>query len=145
MGRLKEVLHQSSLRVHHLRFIMQSLVSSNRMHRGIHISVSLLAVFLLLKPFDCFSGGKFTKEAADCCKRGKCRPSTGDDCCKGTLPGGKEIVAASKIHQHQSPVALPMIGSAPNAEFVFLPVAFHEPSPPPGSPPGSRLNLPLLI
>jgi hypothetical protein len=38
-----------------------------------------------------------------------------------------------------------VIGSAPNTEFVFVPVAFHEPSPPPCSPPGSRLNLPLLI
>ena len=89
--------------------MVQSLVSSNRMRRRLHIAVSLVAVFLLLKPFDCFSGRKFTKEAADCCKRGKCRPSTGDDCCKGTLPGGKDIVTAAKAFQNQLPVALPAL------------------------------------
>lgn len=42
-----------------------------RMRRGVHIGVALLAVFLLVRPFDCFSATKFDQKAADCCKKGK--------------------------------------------------------------------------
>lgn len=115
------------------------------MRRGVHIAISLLAVLLIIKPFDCFSATKFTKESADCCKRGKCRPSTGDDCCKGSLPDGLNLVTASKAHQHQTPVALPVIGTALIAEPVFMRATLYETYAPPGSPPGSRVNLPLLI
>ena len=125
--------------------ISWDLVFSNRVRRGIHIAVSLVAVFLLLKPFDCLSGAKFTKEAADCCKRGKCRPSTGDDCCKGTLPGGKDLVAAAKVQPDDSPLAFPVIGSTLFTEPVFITALYSETQEPPGSPPDSRLNLPLLI
>lgn len=125
--------------------LMRSLVSSNRMRRGVHIALSLIAVFLLLKPFDCFSGSKFTKEAADCCRRGKCRPSTGDDCCKGTLPDGKNLVAASKAHRSHALMALPIVGAVVIAEPAVAPATFQQTSAPPGSPPGSRTNLPLLI
>jgi hypothetical protein len=112
--------------------------------RGIHIALSLVAVFLLLKPFDCFSGNRFTKEAADCCRKGKCTPSTGDDCCKGTLPGGKQLVA-SKAQNHQVPIALPTIEPVIFVEPVFTASTFDQVHAPPGSPPSSRLNLPLLI
>src|SRR5215469_8794543 len=116
------------------------------MRRRLHIAVSLVAVFLLLKPFDCFSsGGKFTKEAADCCRRGKCRPSTGDDCCKGTLPGGNDIVTAAKVLQNHLLVALPVSVNTAFSEPVLLQASFVETKAPPGSPPSSRLNLPLLI
>ena len=115
------------------------------MRRGVHIAVSLLAVLLLLKPFGCFSGRKFTKEAADCCKRGKCRPSTGDDCCKGTLPGGNDIVTAAKAFQNQLPVALPVSVSTGLTEPILLRASFVETTVPPESPPSTRLNLPLLI
>ena len=129
--------------VKYLGFAALTLVSSKRMRRGVHIAVSLLAVFLLLKPFDCFSGRKLTKEAADCCKRGKCRPSTGDDCCRGTLPGGNDLLTAAKAHE--LPLALPANVNAPSVERVLLPTTFVETSFPPGSPPSSRRNLPLLI
>src|SRR5713101_1453060 len=116
------------------------------MRRGIHITVSVLAVLLLLKPFDCFSGGPFTQKAADCCKKGKCVPSSNaDDCCKGTLPGGKQLVA-SKAPHHSAP-ALDLITTmapGPNAPAFAAP-AFTDVEAPPGSPPSSRLNLPLLI
>src|SRR5438874_9304906 len=70
------------------------------MRRGVHIALSLVAVFLLLKPFDCFSSGPFTRKAANCCKKGKCAPArNSDDCCKGTLPGGKQLVASKTPHQ----------------------------------------------
>ncbi len=117
------------------------------MRRGIHITVSILAVLLLLKPFDCFSSGKFSQKAADCCRKGKCVPSpNADDCCKGTLPGGKQLVVA-RAPQHFTP----------SLEFVYVSaLAAMEPAfaatasagdddAPPGSPPGPRLNLPLLI
>jgi hypothetical protein len=115
------------------------------MRRGVHIAVSLMAVLLLLKPFDCFSSGKFTKEAADCCKRGKCRPSTKDDCCKGTLPGGKVLATASKAHPDQLPIALLVRGDTAITVPLFLGVAPQQAQAPTGSPPNSRLNLPLLI
>ena len=113
------------------------------MRRGIHIAISLLAVLLLLKPFDCFGAGKFTQEAADCCKKGKCNPSTEDDCCNGTLPGGKQLVASAAAHHAQftldvaSTVALGPFEPAVAMRTIAT-VA-------PGSPPTSRLNLPLLI
>src|SRR5882724_9814007 len=69
------------------------------MRRGVHIAVSLVVVLLLLKPFDCFSSGPFTQKASGCCKKGKCAPSiNSDDCCKGTLPGGKQLVASKAPH-----------------------------------------------
>ena len=116
------------------------------MRGRVHIWVSLIAVLLLLKPFDCFSTTKFTQKAADCCKKGKCVPSSNaDDCCKGTLPGGKNL-EASKGSVHV------------NLDFAVTPVFAHDFQPPtfvvwsfpdvhapPGSPPLSRRNLPLLI
>jgi len=128
-----------------LGFAALTLVSSKRMRRGVHIAVSLLAVFLLLKPFDCFSGRKLTKEAADCCKRGKCRPSTGDDCCRGTLPGGNDLLTAAKAQAHDLLLALPANVNAQSVERVLLRTTFVETSFRPGSPPSSRRNLPLLI
>ena len=116
------------------------------MRRGIHISVSLIAVLLLMKPFDCFSSGPFTQKAADCCKKGKCVPSSNaDDCCKGTLPGGKQLVA-SKAPHHSIP-APDLIATATQGPIApaFAAVALDQTNAPPGSPPISRLNLPLLI
>jgi len=116
------------------------------MQRGIHIVVSLFAVLLLLEPFDCFSSGQFTQKSADCCRKGKCVPSSNaDDCCKGTLPGGKQL--ASSKTQHDSKPTLDVIAvnvSEPVAP-TFATIAFDEVQAPPGSPPISRLNLPLLI
>src|ERR1043166_6790472 len=123
--------------------LVGAIIESRRMRRAVHIAISLVAVFLLLKPFDCLTGAKVTKEAADCCKRGKCTPSTGDDCCKGTLPAGKLV--ASKAQDNQVPIALPMSGPVLVVEPVSPPPAFDWVHPPPASPPGSRLTLPLLI
>ena len=122
------------------------LISCKRMHRGIHIAVSLVAVLLLLKPFDCFSTGQFTQKAADCCKKGKCVPSSSaDDCCKGTLPGGKQLVA-SKAPHHSTPILDLITADAPAPIApAFATIAFADGHAPPGSPPISRVNLPLLI
>jgi hypothetical protein len=117
-----------------------------QMRRCLHIAVAVLAVLLLVRPFDCFAGGKFDQKAADCCKKGKCSPSNSDDCCKATLPGGSQLVAA-KTTDHSSPAIDLLAADVPSATsapliLAFLAVVIH---PPPGSPPDFRLNLPLLI
>lgn len=105
----------------------------------------VVTILLLVKPFDCFSSGRFTAKAADCCKKGKCNPSTGDDCCKGALPGGERL-ALSKA-AHSVPVALePIANVAPvTIAPVLVGLTLIEKSEPPGSPPGSRISLPLLV
>jgi hypothetical protein len=114
--------------------------------RAIHIPVSLIAVLLLLQPFDCFSSGKFTQKAADCCKKGKCNPSSNaDDCCKGTLPGGKQLVGPKAPHHSTSTLHLIAIITPGPIAPLFDAIRFADVETPPGSPPSSRLNLPLLI
>ncbi len=116
------------------------------MRRGVHIAVALLAVLLLVRPFDCFAGGKFDQKAADCCEKGKCSPSNSDDCCKATVPGGNQFVTA-KATDHSSPVLDLLIADIPSAtsEPLVIRSLDVEIYPPPGSPPDFRLNLPLLI
>ena len=116
------------------------------MRRGVHIAVSFVVVLMLLKPFDCFSSGPFTRKAAACCKKGKCVPSrNSDDCCQGTLPGGKHLVASKT--PHYSIVTLDLITTdvpGPIAPALAASASIDVDAPP-GSPPVSRLNLPLLI
>lgn len=115
------------------------------MRRSIQITLTVLTVLLLVKPFDCFGSGQFTAKAADCCKRGKCNPSTGDACCKGTLPGGKQLVLSKA--PHHSGVALDLMATIAPVAIVPVRVCTNsiEKSEPPGSPPGSRVSLPLLV
>ena len=115
------------------------------MRRSIQIALTLLTVLLLVKPFDCFGSGQFTAKAADCCKKGKCNPSTGDDCCKGTLPGGKQLVLSKA--PHHAPVVLDLVANVALVTIapVLVGVTAIETSEPTGSPPGSRVSLPLLV
>lgn len=120
--------------------------SMNWMHRCTHIAVAVLAVLLLVRPFDCFAGGKFDQKAADCCNKGKCSPSNSDDCCKATVQGGNQFVA-SKAASHSLPILDLLAAEVPSATAETLPLAFLAAvvHPPPGFPPGFRLHLPLLI
>jgi len=119
---------------------------TSRVRRGVHIAISIVAALLLMRPFDCFSSGQFTQKAADCCKKGKCVPSANsDDCCKGTLPGGQQLVM-SKAPDH-STATLDLITTDALVAITasFATAAFTHVPVPPGLPPPSRLNLPLLI
>src|ERR1700716_588427 len=115
------------------------------MKRSIHITTALFCVLLLMKPFDCFSSGQLTRKAVDCCKRGKCVPSSNaDDCCKGTVPGGKQLTASKALHY--SSTALDLIHTAPVPVVpAIASIAFADVEASPGSPPSPRRNLPLLI
>src|SRR5439155_622745 len=62
------------------------------MRRAVHIAVTIVAVLLLVKPFDCFAGAMSAKAAA-CCAKGKCLPTrAADDCCKSTVPSGRQLL-----------------------------------------------------
>ncbi|MGI8742723.1 MAG: hypothetical protein ACR2NN_09160 [Bryobacteraceae bacterium] len=111
--------------------------------------VVLMGISLLLTPFDCFGTTGLTRQAADCCAKGKCLPNKdSDDCCKRTAPDGRDFVtASSKVLVH---VLTPVYVVA--AEQCFSPVLSSALSPhfelaysPPSSPLGSRFSLPLVI
>src|ERR1700751_3282025 len=83
--------------------MMQSLVSSNGMARGVKIVLSLAAVVLLVRRFDCFASAR-TPEKMQCCLKGKCAPAAkADDCFKNTVPGVNHFVG-SKAAGHMAPV-----------------------------------------
>jgi hypothetical protein len=116
------------------------------MRRGIYIATSLAAILLLIRPFDCFANPTPTREASDCCKKGKCAPSANaDDCCKATVPGGDQFLV-SKASDHSAPVADLAIANdtGPSSELFSRQSLFIVPLPS-GSPPNLQLNLPLLI
>jgi hypothetical protein len=115
------------------------------MRRGVHIVVALLLFLLLIRPFDCFAGGKFDQKAADCCRKGKCSPSNSDECCKGTVPDGNQF-SAPKAPDNLTPLHAVITALAPVIMAVLsIASPFDESHAPTGSPPDSRLNLPLLI
>jgi len=117
----------------------------DKMRRGVHIAVTLLAVFLLVRPFDCLAGGKFDQKAADCCKKGKCSPSNSDDCCKATVQDGNHLLT-TKATDHSPPALEVAMADVPSTTLQLLVTSFFvEVHAPPGSPPDFRRNLPLLI
>jgi hypothetical protein len=73
------------------------------MYRGSHIAISLMAIVLLVRPFDCFATGASSQKAADCCLKGKCAPTAkSDECCKNTVPDSNQLVT-SKAADHSFP------------------------------------------
>ena len=74
------------------------------MRRGIHIVMSLIAVILLVRPFDCFAVGAPIQKVADCCLKGKCTPTAkSDECCKSTVPDASQLLT-SKAANHSLPL-----------------------------------------
>ena len=115
------------------------------LRRNVLIAVALLAVFLLVRPLDCFSSGKFDQKAADCCKKGKCSPSNTDDCCKATVQDGNQLVTVQAT-DHSAPVLAVVEVEVPGTTFQLSAIArFVETYQPPGTPPDLGLTLPLLI
>jgi|SRR6185295_17766368 len=115
------------------------------MRRGIHITISLMAVILLLRPFDCFAASAPSRQAADCCLKGKCIPAANsDECCKNTVPDHNQL-APPKAGEHSSPlVALTVVHIPTLVSPTFQTVGDPVSHPPPGIPLTSP-SLPLLI
>jgi len=115
------------------------------MRRSIHISITVLAVLTLIRPFDCLAGA-FTRKAAACCAKGKCLPtSKADECCKSTVPAGNQL-SAPKAPDQPTPIHAVTTADVPDLlGLSFVAFSFAEAHAPPGSPPSSRLSLPLLI
>ena len=116
------------------------------MWRGIHIAISLMAVVLLLRPLDCFAAGTPSRQANDCCLKGKCVPTaTSDECCKNTVPDNNQL-APSKAGEHSSPlIALTVVHIPVRVSPTFLAVASDLVRHPPPSIPLTSPSLPLLI
>jgi|SRR5579885_2021106 len=115
------------------------------MKRTIQIAISVLAIVLLVRPLDCFATAR-TREAMECCLKGKCAPSAkADDCCKNTVPGANHFLNA-KASAHSAPVIT--LATTSSSARVPLP-ADDRPGELPRHPPPplllTALNLPLLI
>lgn len=111
--------------------------------------VALVAVFLIVRPLDCFGAGAMTQEAMECCLKGKCRPTAmaDDDCCKGIVVDGKLLAetGTKAVDQQLSVLAdvvSEFVSSVPGASYISILVSAHSP---PSSPPGTNIKLPLLI
>ena len=115
------------------------------MRRGVQIVVSLLAIILLVHPFDCFANVR-TREAMNCCLKGKCVPSANaDDCCKNTIPAANHLLA-SKAAGHWTPMlalAVPSVSAPLPPLAVQIYVDLIRRAPPPLNL--TALNRPLLI
>ena len=116
------------------------------MRRGLQIVVALMGVFLLLRPFDCLARPQSDQKAKDCCRKGNCKPTNPDDCCKATVQDAGQLLT-SKAPEHPSPVFHIVIAEMPSSPSQPLVMAslFFELHARLGSPPNVPLNLPLLI
>ena len=116
-----------------------------RFRRAFQISVAILAVLVLLRPFDCFAAG-FTRKAAACCVKGKCLPTANaDECCKGTVPSASHL-STPKAPDQPTPIHAGIVADVPGPIAPSLvSFCYDEAQAPTGSPPSSRLSLPLLI
>lgn len=115
------------------------------MRRGIHIAISLIAVILLVRPLDCFAAGTPSRQAADCCLKGKCVPTANsDECCKNTVPENDRL-APSKVATDSSPlVALVAVHIPTLVPPTFLALGDPARHPPPDIS-VTVPSLPLLI
>ena len=115
------------------------------MHRSIRVVVSLAAVVLLARPFECFAGNTPDPKTMDCCLKGKCAPTAkSDECCKNNTPESKALATLKTAGDSSCFLAHAAVRVSilvPTAESSF--VADPLKHPPPACLTG--LNLPLLI
>lgn len=115
------------------------------MGRSIQFVVSLLAIVLLVRPYDCFASVR-TREAMDCCLKGKCVPSAhADDCCKNTIPAANHLLA-SKAAGHWTPMlalGVPSVSVPLPTVAIQISIDLLRRAPPPLNL--SAVNRPLLI
>jgi hypothetical protein len=116
------------------------------MRSGRHIAISLMAVALLLRPFDCFVGGAPREQAMDCCLKGKCAPTAkSDECCKNTVPDPNQL-APLQAADHSSPL-IALVGvhiPTPISSLTFGAACDPVRHPPPRAS-LTAPSLPLLI
>ena len=111
------------------------------MRRGFHIAISLMVVVLLLRPFDCFAAGAPSRQAADCCLKGKCVPTANsDECCKNIVPDNNQL-APSKAAEHSSPLMAFTVVHIPD---LVSPTFLAAGDPVSHPPPGVRFTFPSL-
>ena len=116
------------------------------MHRRIHIIVSLLAVVLLVRPFDCFAASTPHRKEADCCLKGKCAPTAkSDECCRNNAPDSDQFVM-SKVADLSSPLIALGASDSPSVMAVSTFQGLLDPvrHPPPRAG-VTAPSLPLLI
>lgn len=116
------------------------------MKRGLYIVVSLLVVVLLMRPLDCFAGARVSREAMDCCLKGKCAPTAqSDECCRNSTPNGGQAVLSKAAAYSGPPVVLiatsAFVGIAEPSTHIAMASLNH---PPPSTGLTARY-LPLLI
>ena len=115
------------------------------MRRGVQIVVSLLAIVMLVRPFDCFASAR-TREAMACCLKGKCVPSSkADDCCKNTVPAANHLLHSKAAGHWTMMLALgvPFVSAPIPPSAVQIHADLLRRAPPPLSL--TALNRPLLI
>lgn len=116
------------------------------MRRGLDVAIALVAVLLLVKPSGCFARGVSPQKAMVCCREDKCIPrSNSGECCKHTAPDCRQVEVPD------SPGISPPVAEAgilDDPDTTSQEAAAHplvELGAPPGSPPDSGLDLPLLV
>ena len=103
-----------------------------------------MVAVLLVRPFDCFAATAPSRQAADCCLKGKCVPTANSDgCCKNIVPDDNQL-APSKAAVHSSPLIALTVVHIPNMVSPFLAAGDPVSHPPPGVRFTSH-SLPLLI
>lgn len=115
------------------------------MKRGLQIFVSLLAIVLVARPFDCFANAR-TPEAMKCCMKGQCAPSAkADDCCKNTVPDVNHFLGA-KASGHRTPLlAFALVPVSVPLPALLVPTWEDSARHRPPLLSLTALNLPLII
>jgi hypothetical protein len=105
-----------------------------------------MAVILLIRPFDCFAASTPSRQAADCCLKGRCVPrAKSDECCKNTVPDNNQL-APSKAAEHSSTlIALTSVHIPILVSPTFLAFGSDLVRHPPSGLPLTSPGLPLLI